>query len=207
MENACSQSEQCAHNHFQLPQPYFIIFLSRMVEKWRLPLKVPQWWQSIMSTLNSLYYSPEYILQKLALVHQCLCILELIWHCCISSGQNKPKNSRAIWAFGIKNLRSLNFLFRSSPTPPPTPLPDLGLLISVIHQVLKWANIFKGHLVLKVCGPSSNFEGNWSEGFLYFDPCASVSMLIGANLYRFGLPTIHEYWIWAGAQLHHNVWD
>ena len=46
--------------------------------------------------------------------------------------------SRATWALAIETLRALNFFSG----------PDLFLLISFIHQVLEWANIFKGHLGL-----------------------------------------------------------
>ena len=63
-------------------------------------------------------------------------IIKLQWK--IIRGQNKSKISRVIWAPGIKKFMALKFVAGS----------DLVFLISFIHRVLKWANIFKGHLGL-----------------------------------------------------------
>ena len=63
---------------------------------------------------------------------------EWMWrHCVGCKDWNKQKIQGLFGPLVLKNLRALNFFF---------PRANFFFLISVIHQVLKWANIFKGHL-------------------------------------------------------------
>ena len=75
-----------------------------------------------------------------------------------ATGWNNPKISRAIWAPGVKKLRASIFfkaIFSSSSV----------FYTSGFEMRQHFQGPF-GPLVLKFCGPSPNFEGNWPEGQL-----------------------------------------
>ena len=63
-------------------------------------------------------------------------LILLYWPNLRSGVEISQKFPRSICAPGIKRLRALKYVSG----------PDLFFLISFIHQVLKWANSFKGHL-------------------------------------------------------------
>ena len=81
----------------------------------------------------------------------------------------------------------------------------LVFVISFIHQVWKWANIFKAiwPLVLTFCGPSLNSEGNWStllrllhRFFIVFSPGWLKWEMNLLNLrQKYVLKSLTETWI------------
>ena len=84
-------------------------------------------------------------------------------HICITiRGQNKPFFKQFKGHLGpiINKLRALIF-FRTK------------FFSCVFYIRYEMSQLFQGPfgpLVLKFCGPSQNFEGNWPKGMPYFDP-------------------------------------
>ena len=105
-------------------------------------------------------------------------------------GWNRPKISRVKWALDINKLRALN-LVRIR-------------LVFLISFVLSYWNestfsrAIWAPLVLKFCGPSANFEGNWPEGLPYFNPWFFHLSTNKQNLYnisfRCNMNIGQEYW-------------
>ena len=87
---------------------------------------------------------------------------------CKTRGRNKPKISRANWALDIEKLRAtISFFFRAR----------FGFSNIFYTSVIEMSPHFHGPfgpLVLKFCGPSLNFEGNWPKGLPYFNPCVKL---------------------------------